>query len=74
MKTKLQQIREAWADDRRIDALNIARKFPRLGDEKEAITTAWAAYSNSQFYRDIGKDPDQLITTGLKALQKKYQL
>jgi hypothetical protein len=55
-------------------ALRIANKFPNLGDEKEAITRAWAAHTRREFYLSIGHDPDALIATGLAAIRRRYGL
>jgi len=72
--TKLAALKTAFAAGDQMGALRIAAKFPRLGDEATAITRAWAAYSNPEFYRQIGQDPDALIAVGVDALRDKYRL
>lgn len=74
MQTKISIIRELWTKGDKISALKIAAKFPQLGEEKRDITTAWAAVTNPSFYKQINKDPEDLIETGLDAMQEKYKL
>lgn len=73
-QSKLAQLVSAWNGGDRIGALRIAAKFPRLDGDKEAITRAWAAHANPEFYRGIGKDPAQLIEAGIDAMQRRYDL
>lgn len=54
------------------EALKLAAGFPRLGDEKKAITQGWAALSRPDFYRSIGKDPDALVKEGVAALRRFF--
>lgn len=72
--TKLDALKTAYRNGDRIGALRIAAKFPRLGDHKEAITKGWAAHTNPDFYRQIGLDPDLLITHGIAAMAERYEL
>lgn len=74
MASKLSTLRDAAGRGDWIAALRIAAKFPQLGEHKEAITRAWAAIQNPQFYRDIGKEPDALIEEGVEALKARYHL
>ena len=72
MVTKISELRAAANEGRWADALAIAAKFPRLGDEKEAITRADAAIKRPDFYRQIRKDPDALVAEGITALCRRY--
>jgi hypothetical protein len=74
METKLSKLKAAFAAGDFIGALRIAAKFPQLGAEKVAITTAWAAHQSPDFYREIGKDPTELIAAGIEALRARYDL
>jgi hypothetical protein len=74
METKLSQLKALWSAGDRVGALRIAAKFPSLGGEKTAITQAWAAASNPSFYRQIGRDPEQLVEDGLAAMVARYAL
>jgi hypothetical protein len=58
--------------ERWIEAISIASKFPRLGCEKERITRAQSAINNPGFYRQIGKDPANVIDDGKAALKERY--
>lgn len=73
-ETKLSKLKTAWAAGDHVGALRIAAAFPRLGAEKQAITQAWAAMQNPGFYRQIGKDPEELIGDGMQAMALKYGL
>ena len=73
-ETKLSKLKAAWVSGDHVGALRIAAAFPRLGAEKRAISQAWAALQNPSFYRQIGKDPDELISEGMQAMALKYEL
>lgn len=74
MTTKISLLREAAAQGNWIEALRIAVRFPRLGEEKHAIERAWNAYQRPDFYRQLKQDPDALVATGIAALRTKYKL
>jgi hypothetical protein len=74
IETKLSKLKAAWACGDHVGALRIAAAFPRLGAEKRVITQAWAALQNPGFYRQIGKDPEELIDDGMQAMALKYEL
>lgn len=74
MQTKLSKLKLAWESGNKIEALRIASKFPQLGNEKTAIMQGWSAYQNPAFYREIGKNPDELMALAYASLKSKYQL
>lgn len=74
MNTKLSRLTTAYRSGDIVGALRIAAKFPQLGAEKEAITRAWAAVKNPAFYREIGRNPEELIEAGRAALACRYGL
>lgn len=74
METKLGKLKAALARGDEVGALRIAARFPRLGEHKERITRAWAAYQNADFYRGIGKDPEELFRDGIRAIRERYHL
>ena len=74
MKTKLSKLKALWAAGDRMAALRMAARFPRLGNQKTEITQAWAAANNPGFYRQLGKNPEELIETGITALMQRYEL
>jgi hypothetical protein len=53
-------------------ALRIAARFPRLGAYREAITRAHGCFVDPRFYRQLGFDVDETISTGVKALKDQY--
>lgn len=72
METKLSVLRKMMdAGDWR-GALKMAAAFPRLGDEKVAITRAWEAIARPDFCRQLKRDPDALIADGVAALIRRY--
>lgn len=74
METKLSVLRKLMdAGDWR-GALKMAATFPRLGDEKAAITRGWEAFARPEFCRQLRKDPDALIADGMAALMRRYPL
>lgn len=72
--TKLSKLKACYAAGDLVGALRVAARFPQLGDEKEAITRAWAAVGNPAFYRELGQDPDALFRLGIDALRRRYAL
>lgn len=72
--TKLSRLKAAAAAGNWEEVLRIASKFHELGDHKGAITRAWSAIQNPQFYRDIGQEPVTLINTGIAAIKERYQI
>ena len=74
METKLQKLKECWNTGDMLGALRIAAKFPRLGAEKTAITRAWEASQRADFYRQIGRDPEELVNDGFAAMRTKWEL
>jgi len=72
--SKLSLLKEAWTRGDKSGALRIAAKFQELGEHKEAISRAWQAIQDPEFYRAIGKDPAALIEAGYAALKERYGL
>jgi hypothetical protein len=71
---KTDQIRAAWAAGDQIRALRIAARFFDRSTDTKTFKRAWDAHNNPDFYRQVGKDPEQLIGTALEALAKKFSL
>ena len=53
-------------------ALSLAAKFPRLGKHKEQIRLGHEANLHPCFYKQLGKNPDQLVADGIAALKERY--
>jgi hypothetical protein len=74
MISKAQQILDALGRNDGCEALRIAAAFPHLGRYKEAITRGWSACQQPDFYRQLGKDPEQLIAVGVAAVRARYAI
>ena len=68
MDCKLDRIRFAWSADDRIGALRIAARFFDRSAETKAFKRGMDAYNNPSFYRQLGKEPDELIASALQLL------
>ena len=68
METKASKLRAAMAAGDWKKAISIASKFPRLGKHKRAITLGQDAIHNPRFLRQIGKDPEKVISDAKAAL------
>lgn len=53
-------------------ALALAAKFHDLGDHKKQITRAHDALQNPELYKQMGKNPMELLQAGIKALKERY--
>ena len=74
MKTKLDQIRDAWAAGDRIAALRIASRFGDRSPETQVFKRGWDAHRNPDFYRQIGRDPGAETAAALEAMAAKFKL
>ena len=74
MKTKLDTLKEAFLNKDYKKAISIASKFPRLGNEKEAIKLAQDCIMNPSFYKQLGYNIDDSVKAGINALSIKYSL
>lgn len=72
--TKLSLLKDAAARGDWTEAIRIANAFGRLGDQRGAIKTAWGAIQNPGFYRQLRRDPDALVASGVAALKERYAL
>lgn len=70
--TKISILREHMAAGRWREAIRLAARFPRLGEERGAILDAHGAYTHPRFFRQIGRDPETLIAAGRGALVRRY--
>lgn len=74
MRSKLDQVREAWAAGDKIAALRIASRFFDRSEDTKTFQRGWDAHKNPDFFRQIGKDPDALVSAALDALERKFKL
>jgi hypothetical protein len=61
MPTKTDQIRAAWLAGGQIGALRIAARFFDLSEGTIAFKRGIGAFNHPDFYRQIGKEPQELI-------------
>jgi hypothetical protein len=71
---KTDQIRAAWAAGNQIGALRIAARFFDRSDATKAFQRGIDAHHHPQFYRQIGKEPQELVAAALALLQKRFDL
>lgn len=53
-------------------AIKYAAKFPRLGNERDAILTASSALLSPRTFEGMGQNPDKLVEIGITALKERY--
>ena len=68
---KTDQIRAAWAAGDQIGALRIAARFFDRSDSTKAFQRGMDANNHPGFYRQIGQEPQELITSALDLLAKR---
>ena len=71
---KTDQIRDAWACGDQIGALRIAAQFFDRSEGTIAFKRGMNAYNHPQFYRQIGQEPQELVTAALALLAKRFDL
>jgi len=74
MSSKCNQMRTAWSAGDRIGALRTAARFFDQSTETKAFKRGMDAYNNPDFYRQIGKDPQQIVRDALDMLAKRFTL
>jgi hypothetical protein len=74
MRSKTDQIREAWAAGDKIGALRIASRFYDRSPETIAFKRGWDAHRNATFYQQLGRDPAALTRAALDVLAAKFGL
>jgi hypothetical protein len=74
VKSKSHQIRAAWGAGDRIGALRIAARFFDRSSDTKTFKRGIDAYNNPSFYRQLGKDPEQIVQDALDVLAKRFNL
>jgi hypothetical protein len=74
VKCKADQIRAAWSTGDRLGALRIAARFFDRSTDTMTFKRGMDAYNNPDFYRQLGKDPEQLTAAALELLARKFWL
>ena len=73
METKSDKLKALLLEGNYAKALSMAAKFPRLGKHKDQIRLGHEANQNPNFYKQIGKNPEQLVQDGIAALKERYE-
>jgi hypothetical protein len=74
MRSKTDQIRSAWFRGDRIAALRIAAQFFDRSTDTRIFKRGMDANNHPGFYRQLGKEPQELVTVALTLLQKRFNL
>lgn len=74
MQSKLDQIREAWAEGDKLAALRIASRFFDRSDDTKLFQRGYQAHTNPAFFKQIGKDPSALVDEATERLARKFKL
>jgi hypothetical protein len=74
MRSKTDQIRSAWAGGDQIGALSIAARFFDRSEDTRAFKRGIDAFNHADFYTQLGKEPQGLLTTALALLAKRFDL
>jgi hypothetical protein len=74
MQCKTDQIRVAWAAGDRIGALRIAARFFDRSVHTKTFKRGMAAHNNPGFYRQLGRDPEQILADALSMLASRFSL
>jgi hypothetical protein len=74
MNCKTDQIRAAWKAGDRVRALRIAARFFDRSIDTVTFKRGMDAHNNPGFYRQLGKDPEQVTQAALELLAKKFHL
>src|SRR5262245_14651779 len=71
---KTDQIRAAWEAGDQVRALRIAARFFDRSTDTKTFKRGMDAYNNPDFYRQLGKDPEELLAAAFESLAKKFGL
>jgi hypothetical protein len=74
MRTKTDQIRAAWGSGNRIGALRVAARFFDRSTATKTFQRGMDANNHPGFYRQLGKEPQELVAAALRLLQKRFDL
>jgi hypothetical protein len=74
MRSKTDQIRTAWAAGDRIGALRIAAQFFDRSEDTRAFKRGMDAFNHPDFYTQLGKEPQELTTSALNLLARRFDL
>jgi len=73
MESKTILIRTALARGDWLSALRVAARFHDRSEDTRLFKRGFDAHQNPSFYRQLGKDPDQLIGAAMKRLKARFR-
>lgn len=73
MQSKSDVIREHLTAGDQLGALRIASRFFDRGADTDVFKRGWGAHTNPSFYRQIGRDPEELVTQALQRLAVRFK-
>jgi hypothetical protein len=71
---KTDQIRFAWTAGDRIGVLRIAARFFDRSEDTKTFKRGIDAFNHPDFYMQLGKEPQELVTAALVLLRKRFDL
>ena len=74
MICKTDKIRAAWVNGDRIGALRIAARFFDRSVETRVFKRGMDAHNHPHFYRQLGKEPEQITQDALETLANRFHL
>jgi hypothetical protein len=74
MNCKTDKIRIAWTTGDKIGALRSAARFFDRSADTKAFKRGMDAHNNPDFYRQLGKEPEQIVGNALEVLARRFSL
>ena len=72
--SKCSKIREAWASGDRMSRASSCSRFFDRSEDTQIFKRGMDAHNHPDFYRQIGRDPNQLTAMALQLLAVKFRL
>jgi len=71
-RSKSERINGALQDGDLLAALRIASRFYDRSSDTTVFKRGFDAYQHPDFYRQLGKDPDQLVAAAVTLLWRRF--
>jgi hypothetical protein len=71
-QSKSERIKESLKDGDWVAALRLASRFHDRSSDTATFKRGFVAYRHPGFYRQLGKDPDQLVTAAVALLRGRF--
>jgi hypothetical protein len=72
MQSKTDRIRTTLGRGDWLSALRVASRFHDRSNDTLTYKRGFDAYKHPDFYRQLGKDPDELVKAAIKRLQTRF--